>query len=104
MIVEYIRYELTKHDASDLIEAYKAASEQLRAAPECIGYELTRCEEQPNAMILRIEWNSTEAHLQGFRRGPHFPPFLDAIRPFIGEIAEMRHYASTGLGWARDQG
>ena len=33
--------------------------------------------------------------MNGFRRGPHFPPFLAAIRPFIGEIEEMRHYGLT---------
>ncbi len=46
----------------------------------------------------------TEAHLQGFRKGPHFPGFLTEIRPFIPEIAEMRHYHATALAWRRRKG
>ena len=34
--------------------------------------------------ILRIEWTSADGHMQGFRKSPQFPPFLAAIRPFIG--------------------
>jgi quinol monooxygenase YgiN len=101
MVVEYIRYDLKEHPAEALVAAYAVAVESLRAAPECLRYQLARCEEAPASFILRIEWRSTEDHLQGFRRGAHFPPFLAAIRPFIGEIAEMRHYTPTGLDWAR---
>jgi quinol monooxygenase YgiN len=99
--VEYIRYELKQHTAADLIAAYGKASAHLEAAPQCLAYELTHCEEAENFLILRIEWTSTEAHLNGFRKGPHFGPFLAAIRPFVAEIAEMRHYRPTPLAWRR---
>ena len=33
--------------------------------------------------------------MDGFRKGPHFRDFLSEIRPFIGEIVEMRHYEPT---------
>lgn len=102
MIVEYIRYELTTHSTAELIAAYEQAAPHLRAAPECLGFELSLCEEAPNSAVLRINWQSTDAHIQGFRRGPNFPPFLTAIRPFVGEIAEMRHYAPTPVQWTRE--
>jgi quinol monooxygenase YgiN len=101
MIVEYIRYDLVAHEPEQLVNAYQSAAESLRAAAECLAFELTRCEEAPRSFILRIEWQSTAAHLQGFRKGPNFGPFLAAIKPFIGEIAEMRHYAPTPVAWTR---
>ena len=101
MIVEYIRYELKSHQPSDVMDAYQLATPHLQAAPQCLGYELSHCVEEPSSLTLRILWTSTEDHLQGFRKGPHFPPFLAAIRPFIGEIAEMRHYAATDMEWHR---
>lgn len=101
MIVEYIRYKLSQHTPAELIEAYRVAGAHLASAPECLGYELTACEEQPNALILRIRWTSTRAHVDGFRKGPHFPPFLKAIRPFFAEIEEMHHYAPTEVQWTR---
>lgn len=101
MNVEYIRYELKQHSPVDLIDAYGRASAHLAAAPECLAYELAQCEEMQNALILRIEWASTDAHLNGFRKGPHFAPFLAEIRPFIAEIAEMRHYRETPVNWRK---
>ncbi len=104
MMVEYIRYELKTHQPSELVEAYRLAASHLEAAPQCHGYELSHCVEEPSSLTLRILWTSTEDHLQGFRKGPHFPHFLAAIRPFIGEIAEMRHYAPTDVAWSRTEG
>ena len=101
MTVEYIRYQMKEHTPDELIEAYSAATEHLRAAPQCLGYDLTRCVEEPLSLILRIHWTSTADHLEGFRRGPHFPPFLALIRPFIGEITEMRHYEQVNVQWQR---
>ena len=101
MTVEYIRYDLAAHRPDELVTAYAIAADALRAAPECRAFELTQCEEAPLSFILRIEWQSTAAHLEGFRKGAQFPPFLAAIKPFIGEIAEMRHYAPTAVTWRR---
>ena len=104
MIVEYIRYKLNK-PAEDSHEsllrsfeaAYRAASSSLDASPHCLGYELSRCVEEQDRYILRIEWDSVEGHLTGFRRAPEFAPFLAAIRPYIGQIEEMQHYALTPI-------
>jgi quinol monooxygenase YgiN len=98
MVVEYIRYTVADKDrGAELQRAYATAARQLDAAPECLAYELTQCEEDARSWTLRIEWQSTEAHLNGFRKGPHFPRFLEAIRGFMAEIAEMRHYRITDV-------
>jgi hemoglobin len=96
MVVEYIRY--TVADAArreGLIAAYQEARSSLDAAPECLAYELTVCEEDAASAVLRIEWESTERHLEGFRKGPHFRAFFAAIGGFLKEIVEMRHYEVT---------
>jgi uncharacterized protein len=38
------------------------------------------------------------------KNGETFVRFRAAIRPFIGEIAEMRHYAPTAVRWNRAGG
>ena len=96
MIVEYIRYSVKDAARGEqLIGAYRRASESLEAAPECLAYELTVCEEDPTSYILRIGWESTKAHLEGFRKGPQFRDFFAAIGEFVKEIQEMRHYSLT---------
>lgn len=104
MIVEYIRYDLKAHAPQTLIDAYARAAEHLRAAPECLGYHLAQRTDEPSQLILRIHWTSADDHMRTFRGGPHFPPFLAEIRPFIGEIAEMKHYLETDVVWQRAVG
>lgn len=102
MIVEYVRYALTTHAPDEFLAAYSQAVQSLRAAPECLGYEITQCSDDPRALTLRIEWQSASAHMQQFRGGPYFRPFLAHISPFIKEIAEMRHYEiQEGMIWRR---
>lgn len=101
MIVEYVRYKLRQHEAADLLGAYAQAGAHLQAAPECLGYEMSQCADEANVFTLRILWRSADDHLKGFRQGPHFPPFLALVRPFLEEIEEMRHYTPTDLVFAR---
>ena len=95
MIVEYIRYTIPESDAEAFLASYTRAQASLQASPHCLGWELSRCTEDAKSFILRIQWDSAEGHMQGFRKGPHFAPFLAEIRPYIGRIEEMRHYALT---------
>lgn len=101
MIIEYVRYKLTTHSPEQYLAAYTEGCKSLRAAPECHGYELTQCTEDPNSFVLRILWESADAHMMGFRKSADFPPFFKAIGPFVKEISEMRHYALTDLSWTR---
>jgi quinol monooxygenase YgiN len=101
MIIEYIRYTIDTARADDFLRAYETAAASLRASPHCQGYELARCTEAPESFTLRIEWDSAEGHLKGFRASPEFRPFFAAIQPYLKDIAEMRHYARTGVVWAR---
>lgn len=96
MIVEYIRYRITTEPA-EFEAAYAKAQASLEASPNCHRWELSRCHEEPDRYVLRIEWDSLEGHLGGFRKSAVFGPFLAAIRPFIGQIEEMQHYTPTAI-------
>ncbi|MGH7574771.1 MAG: antibiotic biosynthesis monooxygenase family protein [Longimicrobiales bacterium] len=97
MIVEYVRYTIPQERSEAFEAAYARARESLDASPECLGYELSRCTEDASSYVLRIEWESVEAHLEGFRKGSRFRAFFAEIRPFVSDIAEMRHYALTAV-------
>jgi quinol monooxygenase YgiN len=99
MIVEYIRYEIP--DPEPFLRGYQTARAALDSSRHCLAYELSRCTEEPASFILRIEWDSVEGHLQGFRKSPEFAEFLGAVRPFIENIREMRHYQVTSVASAR---
>lgn len=101
MIVEYIRYKIAYDRQSAFVEAYRQAAAYLQSSPYCLSYELTHCEEDSQNFVLRIEWTSTEEHLNGFRKSPQFAPFLQLVRPYFNEIEEMNHYKLTDVAYSK---
>ncbi|HWD04989.1 MAG TPA: antibiotic biosynthesis monooxygenase [Amycolatopsis sp.] len=99
-VLEYLRYTVAPGRTAAFEAAYAEAATSLAKAPECVGYELSRCVDDPTRYLLRIEWTSAEAHLEGFRRGPHFPPFFAAIGAYVDDLDEMRHYRPTAVAGA----
>jgi quinol monooxygenase YgiN len=97
MIVEYIRYKVEQEQREGFVQSYANASKQLDESEHCLGYELTECEEEPGQFMLRIEWTSTEEHLNGFRKSNIFPAFFAHIKPYFSNIQEMRHYKLTDV-------
>jgi hemoglobin len=95
MIVEYIRYRVPAEQGAEFEAAYGRAAVPLTRAPQCVEYELTRCVEDPEAYVLRIVWTSAEDHLAGFRGSADFREFFAEIKPYVGQIEEMRHYEPT---------
>jgi quinol monooxygenase YgiN len=95
MVVEYIRYDIDQARAEEFEQAYRRAAQALEASEHCQRYELSRCSEDPTQHVVRIEWDSEQGHLSGFRRSPEFRSFFEAIGPFVNDIEEMRHYQVT---------
>jgi quinol monooxygenase YgiN len=97
MIVEYIRYNIPEPRRADFERAYAEASEVLDGSEHCLRYEVSRGVEEPANFVVRIEWDSIEGHEQGFRESPGFRTFFQSVRPFFGDIEEMRHYEATPI-------
>ena len=95
MVVEYIRYSIDNGRAEGFEDAYRRGAEALRASEHCERYEVSRCSEDPTQHVVRIEWDSEEGHLSGFRQSPEFRHFFEAVGPFVNDIEEMRHYQVT---------
>ena len=98
MVVEYIRYRIPPEDQDRFEVAYGNAAASLDGSEHCLAYELSHGVEEPDRYILRIEWDSLEGHEQGFRRSAEFQPFFAAVRPFVDQIEEMRHYNVMPIG------
>jgi quinol monooxygenase YgiN len=97
MVVEYIRYRIPEGVRDEFERAYARAAESLDASSHCLSYELAHGVEEPDNYILRIEWDSLEGHEQGFRQSPEFRTFFAAIKPYVDDIEEMRHYDRTAV-------
>jgi quinol monooxygenase YgiN len=98
MIVEYTRYKIDEERRSAFEKAYNKAGEPLGASSHCLAYELSHCTDDPEHYILRIEWDSEEGHLKGFRTSAEFKAFFASVQPYVKDIEEMRHYQVISLG------
>ncbi len=92
MTVEIIRYSVAAGREDEFEAAYGEAGRYLSESANCLGYEITRCVEEPSRYIVRIEWDSLEGHMDGFRKSRDFSKFFALARPFFDSIEEMRHY------------
>lgn len=97
MIVEYTRYKIDAGRQKEFEKDYRKAGEALLASKHCLAYELTQCAEEVEWFVLRIEWDSEEGHMEGFRKSAEFREFFAHIRPYVRDIAEMRHYKRLGI-------
>jgi quinol monooxygenase YgiN len=97
MIVEYTRYRIPEERREAFVKAYEEAARYLASSPACLAYELTHCEEEKDRYMLRIEWKSTEEHLEGFRKEAGFKDFFLLVKPFFRDIEEMQHYEPTSV-------
>ncbi len=92
VVVEYIRYQIPPAQHEAFLTAYRQATTELDAAPQCLAYEIAQGVEEPDNFIVRIEWTSIQDHERGFRTGPHFPSFFAKVKPYFDAIQEMKHY------------
>lgn len=97
MTVEYIRYRVSAEHAAGFEAAYARAAEALAAAPECVGYELTRGVDEPDQYVLRIVWTSLEAQQEEYLKGEHSSAFFSEIEAYHGDVVDLRHYEATGV-------
>ena len=92
MIVEHTQYKIDEKRRALFEQANRMAAEVLASSHHCLRYELSRSAENPDYYTLRIEWDSEEAHLNGFRSSPEFKTFLSLVRPYVRDIQEMCSY------------
>ena len=101
MTPEILRYRIPADRQPAFLAAYAAAGDVLEASPHCFGYELLHSEKDAELYLLTILWDSADGHLQGFRKSAEFARFLELVRPYIADLLEMEHYATTDLRWQR---
>ncbi|HHC78372.1 MAG TPA: antibiotic biosynthesis monooxygenase [Flavobacteriia bacterium] len=90
--IEYIRFKIEEKNCNIFIQTINQACKIIADYPDCLNYEVARCEENTLLFIWRIEWTSTNAHLNGFRKHKTFKPFFKLMQPFLNSISEMNHY------------
>jgi heme-degrading monooxygenase HmoA len=91
-IVEYVRYDLPAGRRAAFEAAYARVGGLLSASPHCLGWELRRSVEEPGHYVVRIEWDSLDGHVRGFRESEPFQAFFGELSAFGEFRLEMEHF------------
>jgi len=56
---------------------------------------LMRCWEYPARYLLLVEWESIEAHTDGFRNSPEYVAWRELLHHFYDPMPQITHYSSV---------
>ena len=86
-----------------ILRARPGTADQMRAGLQAARAVISRAEgyrgstfhqgiEDPQRFVLRIEWDSVEAHTEGFRGGPLFPEWRSHWGEYLDGTPDVQHY------------
>jgi heme-degrading monooxygenase HmoA len=92
MIVEVVLFKAKTGAAESLRDGLRAAQAVIARA---VGYRRStfhRGVEEPDTFLLRIEWETLEAHMRDFRQGPLFAEWRGHFFDHVDGAPKMSHY------------
>jgi heme-degrading monooxygenase HmoA len=93
MIIERAMISVTPGSEADFEAAFAKAREVVAEADGFRSVRIARGVEQPSTYLLLIEWDSVEAHMQGFRESERFTRWRELIGPYFAEPPAVEHFA-----------
>ena len=92
MVLEVAVLEV-KPDFVDGFEgAFREASPYIAATPGYISHELQRCLEDRNRYILLVQWQTLEAHTEGFRGSARYEEWRRLLHHFYDPFPTVQHF------------
>ncbi|MGA2188316.1 MAG: antibiotic biosynthesis monooxygenase [Steroidobacteraceae bacterium] len=92
MIVELAQLTITPGRELEFEAAFMDAVKWAAGSKGYLAHELRRSVENPNRYMLRIEWETLEAHTTGFRGSPAFGQWRAGVGPFFAAAPVVEHY------------
>jgi heme-degrading monooxygenase HmoA len=78
--------------------AFADAKTVMESSPGCQSVRLYRSIEEPDRFMLVVEWDSVEAHMEGFRKSEAFTKWREIVGPYFAYLSEMAHYREVPEG------
>jgi heme-degrading monooxygenase HmoA len=91
MVLEIADIRVDPATADDFPDAVREGLKFVADTPGYRSARLTRSVESPDRFVLLIEWDSIEAHTEGFRGSENFGRWRGAIGPFLAGAPHVEH-------------
>lgn len=92
MILEVAILNVRNGMKEEFSAAFKKAEPLISAQQGYIDHQLLTCIETDNRFLLLVNWESVEAHEQGFRRSSDYLVWKKLLHDFYEPFPEVEHY------------
>ncbi|MFD1249236.1 antibiotic biosynthesis monooxygenase family protein [Nocardioides ginsengisoli] len=77
--------------------AFAKARSIISSMPGFVSLGLRRSLESPNLYLLLVEWESVEAHTEGFRGSPQYDEWRALLHEFYEPFPVVEHYVDVAF-------
>ena len=93
MITEHALLPVVPGREADFEAALATAAPLISSQPGFRRLSVTRGVESPSTYLLVVEWDTLEAHTEGFRRSPEYDAWRALLHPFYDPFPVVEHFA-----------
>jgi len=95
MVIEIATLTVKEGQNAAFEKAFGQAQRYIALSEHCLRYALTHCVEDAARYILRIEWDSLEGHVEGFRASADYAEYRALLLPYYAAPVDLYHYTSV---------
>ena len=92
MVLEHAVLQVREGQEAVFEAAFEEAKAVIASATGFFSLRLERCVERPGRYLLLVEWESIEAHVEGFRGSPAFVEWRALLHHFYDPPPVVEHY------------
>ncbi len=92
MIIEVAVFQAVSGKEEAFAAGILRGAEVVRRDPGCHSITIHRCIEDPARFMLFVQWDSLEAHTEGFRKSPLFAEYRSHINGLFLDSPVVHHY------------
>ena len=95
MILEAAPLQVRAGQEAAFEAAFLQAQRIIASMPGYRSHRLERCIERTGEYLLLVEWDTLEAHEQGFRGSPQYQEWKRLLHHFYEPFPVVSHYAAV---------
>jgi heme-degrading monooxygenase HmoA len=92
MILEHALLPVRPGSEARFEAAFREARPLISRQRGFLGLSISRSIESPNHYLLLVEWESAEAHTEGFRGSPEYQTWKKLLHPFYEPFPVVEHF------------
>ncbi|MFW0715937.1 antibiotic biosynthesis monooxygenase family protein [Pedobacter sp. N23S346] len=95
MILEVAILNVKAGLSADFEKAFSEAQKIISSMDGYISHQLKKCIEEADRYILLVNWETLEAHTEGFRNSTEYQKWKELLHHFYEPFPTVEHYVEV---------